>query len=127
MNKEIKTHSFSELKPYIKNYYNSQLKLKKLFVGNIGDFILLNYKNLIDNKEKIQKYKGIIISINQNISFTIYQNINGIKLIQTFLINSPFILSLFVLQKGRKKKSKLYFIKKFSEKKIKKRILLFQS
>jgi ribosomal protein L19 len=123
MNKEIKTQSFVKIKPYIKKFYNQELKLKKSFLCNIGDFVILNYKNLMENKEKIQKYKGVIISINQNISFTLYQNINGIKLIQTFLINSSFILSLSILQKGKKKKSKLYFIKKFSEKSIKKRIL----
>lgn len=51
---------------------------------SVGDFIEISYLINDSDNERIQKYKGIVISINKNKNFTLYQNINQIKIEHIF-------------------------------------------
>jgi large subunit ribosomal protein L19 len=95
------------------------LQFSKLSIGNM---IEIDYKILYGNKEKIKKYKGIIISKqknNFNKSFTIRRFVEGIGVEQIFIYNSPQILQLRILYSYKISKAKLYYLRKSLSKSIK--------
>jgi large subunit ribosomal protein L19 len=104
------------------NSYDTELNNIKKPIFNVGDFIEISYLINDNDTERIQKYKGIVISINKNTTFTLYQTINQIKIEQIFSFNSPKIIFINIINKAKKKRAKLYFIRSFTLKNIKKRI-----
>jgi large subunit ribosomal protein L19 len=86
----------------------SKLSLK------VGDIIRLGYKIFEGDKERIQFYEGLIISIkNRGLSKTIMlrRNVQGIGVEQIFSLNSPKIVALTIKQSSKVRRSKLYFIR----------------
>jgi large subunit ribosomal protein L19 len=80
----------------------------------VGDIIRLNYSILEGDKERIQSYEGLIISIsNRGLgkSFTLRRMVQGIGVEQIFLANSPKIISIVKKQSSKVRRAKLYFIR----------------
>jgi large subunit ribosomal protein L19 len=70
-------------------------------------------------KERIQMYEGLIISIsNKGLgkSFTIRRTVQGIGVEQIFLANSPKIISIVKKQSSTVRRAKLYFLRFLSGK-----------
>jgi large subunit ribosomal protein L19 len=85
----------------------------------VGDIIRLNYLIPEGEKERIQSYEGLIISIkNRGIgkTFTLRRSIQGISVEQVFLGHSPKILSIIKKQSSKIRRSKLYFLRYLSGK-----------
>ena len=53
----------------ILNSSNTELNNIKKPIVNVGDFIEISYLINDNDTERIQKYKGIVISINKNTTF----------------------------------------------------------
>ena len=84
-----------------------------------GTLIRIEYKVPEGDKERVQYYEGIVISIqNKGISKTIKirRILQGIGLVQTFFIKSPKIISIVSKQKYKVRRAKLYFISNFKGK-----------
>lgn len=103
---------------------NSVLKKNENnFNLHVGDFINLTYLN-IEKDKKTYKYKGLIIALKKsNKTFILYQIVDGIKVEQIFPLNSPYIINIIIKQKGNINRSKLYFIRTLSTKKLKRKKL----
>jgi large subunit ribosomal protein L19 len=89
------------------------------FQLKIGTLITLGYKVQENNKEKIQYYEGIVISINNrglNKAFTIFQTLHGINVERIFLLNSPNIISIVEKQQYKIRRAKLYYIRTIRKK-----------
>lgn len=100
--------------------YNSTLEVEDKFlkkdlpVLKIGDKIKVGLKIIEGNKERVQSYIGIIIakknsSINSTITVRKAVQETGIE--RVFLIHSPKIDSISVLQSSKIRRSKLYFLR----------------
>lgn len=100
--------------------YNSTLNIedkflkKNLPILKIGDKIKVGLKIIEGNKERVQSYIGIIIakrnsSINSTI--TVRKSLQETGIERVFLIHSPKIDSITVLQSSKVRRSKLYFLR----------------
>jgi large subunit ribosomal protein L19 len=123
---EKKTDSFSAKKKnkISKNLINIiEQKFLKKDLNNIqirvGDAIRIGYKIPEGDKERIQFYEGLIISIsNKGLgkTFTLRRNVQGVGVEQIFLTNSPKIASITKKQSSKVRRAKLYFIRSLSDK-----------
>lgn len=85
----------------------------------VGDIIRLGYLIPEGEKERIQFYEGLIISIsNRNLgkTFTLRRTVQGVGVEQIFIANSPKIVSITKKQSSKVKRAKLYFIRFLSGK-----------
>lgn len=88
---------------------NSELKKIKP-----GDLIRMGYKIPEGEKERLQYYEGIIISIQNRLiskTFKIRRFVQGVYIEQTFLVHSPKIVSLVILKSSKVRRAKLYFLR----------------
>jgi large subunit ribosomal protein L19 len=79
-----------------------------------GAIIRIAYKIPEGEKERIQHYEGTVISKqNRSISktFKIRRSVQGIGVEQTFLANSPKIVSIVLKQLSKVRRAKLYFLR----------------
>ena len=81
---------------------------------NPGDVIRIGYKIMEGEKERIQYYEGLVISMqNRALSktFKIRRTVQGVGVEQTFFENSPKIISLTKKQSSKIRRAKLYFLR----------------
>jgi large subunit ribosomal protein L19 len=94
-------------------YIHDQLTEKKEFPKfKAGDNIVVNYKILEGNKERIQSFKGDVIKrqgVGHTATFTVRKISDSIGVERTFPLFSPNIESIEVSKVGRVRRSKLYF------------------
>lgn len=79
-----------------------------------GDILRIGYKIPEGDKERIQFYEGLVIGIqNRTLSktFKLRRTVQGIGVEQTFLLNSPKIVSITKKQSSKVRRAKLYFIR----------------
>lgn len=79
-----------------------------------GDILRVGYKIPEGDKERIQFYEGLVISIqNRTLSktFKLRRIVQGIGVEQTFVLNSPKIVSITKKQSSKVRRAKLYFIR----------------
>ncbi|CAM9092956.1 unnamed protein product [Sphacelaria rigidula] len=86
---------------------------------NIGDLVKIGLYIKEGNKDRIQYYQGLIIGKNSagiNLTITVRKVFQGIGVERKFLIHSPKLESIQIIKSSRVRKSKLYYLRKFSEK-----------
>lgn len=87
-----------------------------------GDNVTVDYKIKEGNKERIQKFKGDVISITGHEGkkhFTVRCISNGVGVERIFPMNSPFIEKITVNKIGAVRRAKLYYLRKLTGKKAK--------
>jgi large subunit ribosomal protein L19 len=90
-----------------------------------GDTVNVAVRVVEGEKERIQNFKGIIISrrgegINQ--TFLIRKISNGVGVERVFPLYSPMIQGLTLIRKGRVRRAKLYYLRGMSERKIRQKL-----
>lgn len=98
-------------------------------VFSVGDTVKVQYKVYEGGKERAQSYQGIVIakkSSGENRTFTVRKISFGVGVEKIFPLNSPKIKKIEVLQKGKVRQAKLYYLRgrigkkaKVKEKRIK--------
>ena len=84
----------------------------------VGDTVKVNYKIKEGNKERIQAFEGLVMSIQgSGISknFIVRKKSQGIGVERTFPMNTPLIDSIEVVRKGKVRQAKLGYIRKSSK------------
>ncbi len=94
-----------------------------------GDTIVVSYKIIEGNKERIQDYRGDVINVRgegKNKTFTVRKVSSGVGVERIFPFSSPNIAEIKVVKKGRVRRAKLFYLRKLSGKKarIKERTLV---
>ncbi|MBP7780647.1 MAG: 50S ribosomal protein L19 [Paludibacteraceae bacterium] len=87
-----------------------------------GDTITVAYKIKEGNKERIQLFKGDVISITGHAGkkhFTVRRIASGVGVERIFPMNSPFIESITLNKQGAVRRAKLYYLRKLTGKKAK--------
>ena len=92
---------------------NSFLK-QSLPLLRIGDNVRIGVKIIEGNKERVQFYEGTILAKKNssiNTTITVRKILQGIGIERIFLIHSPKIDSINVLNSSKVRRSKLYYLR----------------
>lgn len=79
-----------------------------------GDTVNIHVRVVEGDKERIQQFQGVVISIRgggQSKTFTVRKISNGIGVERIFPINTPRIAKIDVVQQGRVRRAKLFYLR----------------
>lgn len=79
-----------------------------------GDTINIHYKVKEGDKERIQQYQGVVISIRgggANRTFTVRKISNNVGVERIFPYSSPYISLIEVKKKGKVRRAKLFYLR----------------
>lgn len=85
-----------------------------------GDTVTVAYRIIEGSKERIQKYRGVVIKIAGHGDlkrFTCRKMSDNIGVERIFPMNSPFIESIEVNKHGKVRRAKLYYLRALTGKK----------
>lgn len=90
-----------------------------------GDTVNIAVRVIEGEKERIQNFKGIILSrrgsgINQ--TFVVRKISNGVGVERIFPLFSPIIQNIEIVAKANVRRAKLYYLRGMSEKKIRQKL-----
>ncbi len=103
----VKTHEL------IKDIEESQKKDVADF--KVGDTIVVSAKIVEGNRERIQKFEGLVIKKQgggNRTTFTVRKDSNGVGVEKTWPLYSPTIAKIEVTREGKVRRAKLNYIKK---------------
>ena len=99
-----------------------------------GDTLTVTYRIKEGDKERLQKFKGVVIQIKGGSpatkTFTIRKISNGVGVERIFPFNSPFIESIEVNKVGKVRRARIFYLRELSGKKARikeKKLSLVQS
>lgn len=87
-----------------------------------GDSIVVSYKIVEGAKERIQDFKGDVLQIKGSgagKTFTVRKISNGVGVERIFPFNSPHIVEVKLLKKGRVRRARLFYLRDLVGKKAK--------
>lgn len=79
-----------------------------------GDTVSVHVRVIEGDKERIQKYQGVVIAKQGSGSkrtFTVRKISNGIGVERIFPYNSPKIATIEMIRRGQVRRSKLYYLR----------------
>ncbi len=85
-----------------------------------GDNVNVSYKIIEGDRERIQNFKGDVIQISGSgltKTICIRKISNGVGVERIFPLNSPNIVEIELLKKGKVRRAKLYYLRALSGKK----------
>ena len=85
-----------------------------------GDTITVDYRISEGGKERIQRYRGVVIRISghgEKKRFTVRKISEGVGVERIFTIESPFIEKITVEKFGKVRRAKLYYLRALTGKK----------
>ena len=85
-----------------------------------GDNIVVNYKIIEGSKERIQAFRGDVIQIKGTggtKTFTVRKMSNGVGVERIFPLDSPGIVEIKVLKRGKVRRAKLFYLRNLVGKK----------
>ena len=97
----------------IKDIEKDQIK-KDLPEINSGDSVKVNVKVSEGNRERIQTFEGVVISINGvglSKTITVRKLSFGVGVERIFPMHAPIVDSIDVIRKGKVRRSKLYYLR----------------
>ena len=93
----------------------TQFREKELPVFEPGDTIAVNVRVIEGQKQRIQVFQGVVISIKgrgASRTFTVRKISNGVGVERIFPYHSPKIASIEVKRRGQVRRAKLYYLRK---------------
>ncbi len=85
-----------------------------------GDTITVHYKIIEGNKERVQQFRGVVISrkgTGHTQTFTVRKMSGNIGVERIFPISSPFINKIEVNKIGKVRRAKIYYLRDLTGKK----------
>jgi large subunit ribosomal protein L19 len=98
----------------IKNIEREQIRMD-LPHFKPGDTVTVHVKIREGNKERIQAFQGVVISMKKgmaNATFTVRKVSYGVGVERVFPTNSPIIDRVEVVTRGRVRRAKIYYLRK---------------
>jgi large subunit ribosomal protein L19 len=84
-----------------------------------GDKVKVSVRVVEGDKERLQAFQGVVIKIRRSVdggSFTVRRISRGIGVERTFLFQSPMVDRVEVMQHGKVRRAKLYYLRRRSGK-----------
>ncbi len=81
---------------------------------NPGDTVSVHVRVIEGNKERIQRYEGVVIAIKgsgASKTFTVRKVSNGVGVERIFPFNSPKLAKVERIREGRVRRAKLYYLR----------------
>lgn len=85
-----------------------------------GDTITVTYKIKEENKERLQKFRGVVLQRRGSGStetFTIRKMSNGVGVERIFPVASPFIESIELNKSGKVRRARIFYLRQLTGKK----------
>jgi len=85
----------------------------------VGDTVKLGVEIREGSKTRVQAYQGVVISMKNsglNKTITVRRVMQGIGIERCFLVHSPKVASIQILQSSKVRRSKLYYLRGLSGK-----------
>jgi len=102
---------------YVQDLYSKKTELPAF---RPGDNVVVDYKIVEGEKERIQAFRGDVIQIKgtgATKTFTVRKISNGVGVERIFPLDSPGIVEVKVLKRGRVRRAKLYYLRNLVGKK----------
>ena len=97
----------------MKSIEDAQLR-EQTFDYNVGDTVKVSALIKEGNRERIQVFEGTVIKIQGTGSrqtFTVRKNSNGVGVEKTWPVNSPLVVKVDVVRRGKARRAKLYYLR----------------
>jgi large subunit ribosomal protein L19 len=98
----------------IKFVHEQMTPARELPAFRAGDTIVVSYKIIEGNKERIQDFRGNVIQVKgegATKTFTVRKMSSGVGVERIFPISSPNIAEIKVLKRGKVRRSRLYYLR----------------
>jgi len=82
---------------------------------NAGDSVIVSYRIVEGEKERIQDFQGVVIQKRGHAStgtFTVRKISNGVAVERIFPLISPFITNIEVVKRGKVRRARLFYLRK---------------
>lgn len=93
----------------------AEVKAKQIPSFRVGDTVVVNFRIVEGNKERVQAYKGLVIAMHRNgasSTFTVRKVVGDVGVERIFPLYSPRIDSIEVERSGKVRRAKLYYMRK---------------
>lgn len=100
---------------YIEAFEESQILDNKFPQVSTGDTVVVHKLISEGKKSRVQRFKGLIIKqtgIRSRESITVRKIVDGIGVEKSFLLHSPLIKQIDVVQKGSARRARLNYLRK---------------
>jgi len=91
-----------------------------------GDTIRVSETVLGEKKKKSQVFEGVLICKKHgkgiNATFTVRAILDGVGVEKIYPLHSPLIEKIEIVKKGKARRAKLYYLRKKTQKKIRKKL-----
>ena len=108
------------------NFYQKGELKKSLPEMKSGDTVKVYEKIPDEKKKKSQIFEGVLIAKKHgegiNGTFTIRRIIDGVGVEKVYPYHSPLVEKIEVIKKGKARRSKLYYLREESEKKVRRKL-----
>lgn len=81
---------------------------------NAGDTIIVSYKIIEGNKERIQKFQGVVIQrrgSGTTETFTVRKISDSIGVERIFPVASPFVTEIKIVKRGKVRRARLFYLR----------------
>lgn len=103
-------------------YVDSLVEIKEFPEFKAGDTITVSYRIVEGNKERIQKFQGVVLQrrgSGPTETFTVRKISNNIGVERIFPIASTFIESIEINKRGKVRRARIFYLRKLKGKKAK--------
>ncbi|NOU47323.1 MAG: 50S ribosomal protein L19 [Bacteroidales bacterium] len=101
-------------------YVQDQVAVKEFPKFKAGDTITLTYKIIEGNKERLQKFQGVVlqrVGSGPSATFTVRKISNNIGVERIFPVSSPFIEEIEVNKIGAVRRARIFYLRELRGKK----------
>ncbi|MDP2236178.1 MAG: 50S ribosomal protein L19 [Bacteroidales bacterium] len=101
-------------------YVEDQVAVKELPTFKPGDTITVTYKIIEGNKERLQKFQGVVlqrVGSGPTATFTVRKISNNVGVERIFPVSSPFIEEIEVNKLGRVRRARIFYLRNLRGKK----------
>jgi large subunit ribosomal protein L19 len=101
-------------------FVEDQVTMQELPAFSAGDTITVTYKIIEGNKERLQKFQGVVLQRSgggATETFTVRKISNNIGVERIFPLASPFISSIEVNKRGAVRRARIFYLRDLRGKK----------